>query len=76
MTFKHPTPPMMQEAQLQYESGDYRVIRQGHYVRCAVTGQHIPLSELRYWSAEHQEAYAGPEQALERARQLNLLPER
>ena len=30
----------------------------GDFVRCAVTGQRIPLSELRYWSVEHQEPYA------------------
>jgi hypothetical protein len=37
-------------------------------VRCAVTGQAIPLEELKYWSVERQEAYATPEAVLERHR--------
>jgi hypothetical protein len=34
---------------------------EGEFVRCAVTGQTIPLTELRYWSVELQEAYATAE---------------
>ena len=33
---------------------------------CAVTGQKIPLEQLRYWSAKLQEAYAGPTESLKR----------
>jgi len=40
-------------------------------VLCAVTGVRIPLESLRYWSPVAQEAYAGPEQALQRWRELN-----
>lgn len=28
-----------------------------YYVRCSVTGDQIPLSELKYWNVERQEAY-------------------
>jgi hypothetical protein len=35
-------------------------------VLCAVTGEPIALEELRYWSAERQEAYASPEIATRR----------
>jgi hypothetical protein len=35
-------------------------------VLCAVTGEAIPLAELRYWSAERQEAYASCEIATRR----------
>lgn len=59
------------EAKLQYESGDYRVIRPGDFVRCAVTGATIPLEELRYWCAERQEAYLSPAQVL-KAHKLTL----
>jgi len=31
-----------------------------------VSGKTIPLEALRYWSAEHQEAYASPAEALTR----------
>ncbi|MCX7898842.1 MAG: DUF2093 domain-containing protein [Methylocystis sp.] len=48
------------EALLEYLDGDYRVVKPGAYVRCAVTGEPIPLEELRYWNVDLQEAYAGP----------------
>jgi hypothetical protein len=35
-------------------------------VRCAVTGVPIPLDELKYWSVERQEAYAGPDAVMRR----------
>ncbi|MFD1331510.1 DUF2093 domain-containing protein [Methylopila musalis] len=55
------------EAEVRYLDADMRVVKPGAYVLCAVTGQTIPLDELRYWSVERQEAYAGPEEALARA---------
>jgi hypothetical protein len=54
-----------QEARLTYGDGDYSIVRPGRFVRCAVSGRPIPLEILRYWSAERQEAYFGPEQAVE-----------
>ncbi len=45
------------EAKLRYGTPDFQVIRAGSYVRCAVTGEAIPLDLLRYWSVERQEAY-------------------
>jgi len=54
------------EAQLRYLDGDYRIVRPGSYVRCAVTGDPIPLDELKYWSVERQEAYASPQAVLAR----------
>lgn len=53
--------PMPGEAELRYLDGDFRVVRPGVFVRCAVTGAEIPLEELRYWSVDLQEAYASPE---------------
>jgi hypothetical protein len=53
-------------ARLHYGDGEYSVLRPGRYVVCAVTGRKIPLEALRYWSAELQEAYAGPAEALKR----------
>lgn len=65
--FERPSQPPA-EAELEYRDGDYRVRRAGAYVRCAVTGQPIPLEELHYWSVDRQEAYAGPEARLQRLR--------
>jgi hypothetical protein len=54
------------EAEVRYLDGDFRVIRPGAFVRCAITGAEIPLEELRYWSVERQEAYVSPEIVLQR----------
>ena len=54
------------EAVVEYGDSSLKVIRPGAYVRCAVTGEAIPLEALRYWSAERQEAYASPEAVLKR----------
>ena len=53
-------------ATLLYGPNGFRVIRPGHYVLCAVTGEPIALEELRYWSVERQEAYASAEIATRR----------
>ncbi len=58
--------PMPGEAEVKYLDGDFRVVRPGAFVRCAVTGVPIPLEELRYWSVDLQEAYASPEAVLQR----------
>lgn len=58
--------PMPGEAEVKYLDGDFRVVRPGAFVRCAVTGAAIPLEELRYWSVDLQEAYATPEAVLQR----------
>jgi len=58
------------EAQLRYLPGDYLVLSPGSFVRCAVSGQVIPLDDLRYWSAEVQEPYASADIALARYEQL------
>ena len=59
------------EAQVRYLGGDFQVMSPGDFVRCAVTGQSIPLAELRYWSVELQEAYASPEIAFRRYLEVN-----
>jgi hypothetical protein len=54
------------EAKVEFLDGDFRIVRPGAYVRCAVTGEPIPLEELRYWSVDRQEAYATPAAAMKR----------
>lgn len=58
--------PMAGEAEVKYLDGDFRVVRPGAFVRCAVTGAPIPLEELKYWSVDRQEAYSSPEAVLQR----------
>lgn len=49
------------EAEVHYLSGDYEIVRHGTYVLCAVTGEKIPLDDLKYWNSIRQEAYASCE---------------
>jgi hypothetical protein len=58
--------PMAGEAEVKYLDGDFRIIRPGAFVRCAVTGTPIPLEELKYWNVDLQEAYATPEAVMRR----------
>jgi len=53
-------------AKLYYGPSSFRVLKPGQHVYCAISGEVIPLEELRYWSAEYQEAYASAEIATER----------
>ena len=57
------------EAVLRYKDAEFEIVRQGDYVRCAVTGRRIPLAQLKYWSVPLKEAYAGPDIALQRWRE-------
>jgi hypothetical protein len=62
------------EAKLRYLDGDYEVLQPGAYVICAVTGTHIPLDALRYWSVDLQEAYATPEISTRRMQEKGFVP--
>jgi len=54
------------EAQLRYGDNEISILKQGLYVRCAVSGARISLDELRYWSVDLQEPYRGPDEAMRR----------
>jgi len=49
--------PGSSEARVKYLDADFQVLSAGAFVRCAVTGEPIPLDELKYWSVEKQEPY-------------------
>ena len=61
---------MKGEAELTYGDGEYQVVKPGEFVRCAVTGNPIPLDDLRYWSVELQEPYSSAEVSFQRVRDL------
>jgi hypothetical protein len=54
------------EAELEFLDGEFRVLRPGTFVRCAVTGIMIPLEDLRYWNVDLQEPYASPQAKMQR----------
>ena len=53
------------EAKIRYLDGDYQVLSPGTFVRCALTGDIIPLDELKYWSVARQEAYVDARASLQ-----------
>ncbi|MCO5082871.1 MAG: DUF2093 domain-containing protein [Rhizobiaceae bacterium] len=63
--------PGAREARIRYQDGDFQVTSPGAFVRCAVTGESIPLDELKYWSVARQEPYASAQISFERELQLN-----
>ena len=44
-------------AKLEYLPNDFKVIKDGDHVICAVSGKKINLNELAYWNVDLQEAY-------------------
>jgi len=58
--------PVPSPASVHYGDGEFAVLKPGPFVLCSVSGRPIPIEALRYWSAERQEAYAGPTEALSR----------
>ena len=55
-----------QEAKIRYLDGEFQVLKNGSFVRCAVTGEPIRIEELRYWSVAYQEPYINAAASLKR----------
>lgn len=62
------------EAKVRYLDGDFQILAPGSHVVCAMTGQRIPLDELRYWSVARQEPYADVITSLEADKRAGVLP--
>ena len=58
--------PGAREARIRYLDGDFQIVAPGSFVRCAVTGEAIPIDELKYWSVARQEPYVNCAASLER----------
>ena len=54
------------EARLFYGAGRFDIIIPGAYVVCGVTGSHVLLEDLKYWSVDRQEAYVSARISLQR----------
>ncbi|MBA5778372.1 DUF2093 domain-containing protein [Stappia sp. F7233] len=67
-------PRMPSEARVRFLDGDFQIEAPGTFVRCAVTGQAIPIDELKYWSVSRQEAYVDAAAALKRFQEAGNLP--
>jgi hypothetical protein len=64
MNFQGHSFPAQREAKLRYLDADFQVLREGDFVRCAITGDPIKLDNLRYWSVDRQEAYKSARESL------------
>ena len=63
--------PGGREAGIRYLDGDFQVVSPGSFVRCAVTGEAIPIDELKYWSVALQEPYVSAALSLDRDIAMN-----
>ena len=50
----------MKEAKLEYNHGSFKILIEGDYVLCSVSGKKILLNNLKYWNVNLQEAYYSP----------------
>ena len=53
-------------AKLHYMANNFRMLSSGDHVVCAVSGEKIPLDDLRYWSVARQEPYATAQISVQR----------
>ena len=63
MNFLEQSASRDREAKLKYLDADFQVLREGDFVRCALTGDPIALASLRYWDVVQQVAYKTAEAA-------------
>jgi hypothetical protein len=57
MNYLDPLVSPQREAKLKYLDGDFQVLREGEFVRCAISGDPIRVDNLRYWNIDLQRAY-------------------
>jgi hypothetical protein len=57
MNYLDPLLSPQREAKLKYLDGDYQVLLEGEFVRCAVSGDPIRVDNLRYWNVDRQLAF-------------------
>jgi len=64
MNFHDPIIPPQREAKLRYLDGDFEILKEGDFVRCAVSGDPIRIDNLRYWNVDKQVAYKSAREAM------------
>ena len=62
---------MKKLAKLKYLPNNFKIIENGDYVICAVSGKKITLDNLTYWNVELQEAYFSYKEAFQKREQIN-----
>ena len=44
-------------AKLKYFPNNFKIVEEGDYVICAISGKQIDIQKLNYWNVELQEPY-------------------
>jgi hypothetical protein len=63
MNYLDPLLNPQREARLKYLDGEFQILREGEFVRCAVTGDPIHMDNLRYWSVDRQVAFKSAQES-------------
>ena len=58
-------------AKIKYLPNNFKVIKDGDHVICAISGKKISLENLNYWNVELQEAYFSYIEAAIKREELN-----
>ena len=58
------------KAKLLDKHNSFKIVEEGEFVNCAVSGREIPLDKLTYWNVDLQEAYFSPIEVNKRLRDL------
>ncbi|WP_412051351.1 DUF2093 domain-containing protein [Hoeflea sp. Naph1] len=61
-------------AKIRYLDGDFQILTPGSHVVCAVTGEIIPIEELKYWSVARQEPYVDVKASFVADQRAGVLP--
>ena len=58
-------------AKIKYLPNNFKILENGDYVLCAVSGKKIPLENLNYWNVDTQEAYYSYKEAHLKKEEIN-----
>ncbi|MEP3435642.1 MAG: DUF2093 domain-containing protein [Hoeflea sp.] len=67
--------PGARPAKIRYLDGDFQILTPGSHVVCAVTGELIPIEELKYWSVARQEPYVDVNASVTADQRAGILPD-
>ena len=58
-------------AKIKYLPNNFKIIENGHYVICAISGKQINLENLNYWNVDLQEPYYSYKEAFQKKEELD-----
>ena len=58
-------------AKIKYLPNNFKIIENGDYVICAISGKQINLENLNYWNVDLQEPYYSYKEAFQKKEELD-----